>query len=102
MKPGAFLINTSRGGVVDEQALLAALQGGRLGGAALDVRECEPPSKGVFETLGNVILTPHIGAFTKEAQTRTIQAVCDDLDRLLRGESAIHYVNMPKPSRAFH
>ena len=97
MKPGAYLINTSRGGVIDEQALLAVLEKGCLAGAALDVRECEPPSQSLLEKMDNVILTPHIGAFTHEAQTRTIQAVCEDLDRVLRGEPAINYVNMAQP-----
>src|SRR6185369_13171507 len=82
MKRGAFFINTSRGGVMDETALLAALKSGHLGGAALDVRETEPPKeRSEFETMDNVILTPHVGAFTVEAQARTFEAVCDDLDR---------------------
>ena len=99
MKRGAYFINTSRGGVMDESALLAALQSGHLAGAALDVRETEPPSRRTFETLDNVILTPHIGSFTTEAQTRTFEAVCDDLDRLLRGAPAINFVNIPQPKR---
>jgi len=100
MKRGSFFINTSRGGVMDEQAVLAALKIGQLGGAALDVRETEPPaSRGEFEKLDNVILTPHVGAFTIEAQTRTFEAVCDDLDRLLRGESATNFVNFSNPAR---
>ena len=100
MKRGAFFINTSRGGVMDETALLAALQSGQLAGAALDVRETEPPARRTaFETLDQVILTPHIGSFTTEAQRRTFEAVCDDLDRLLRGEPASNFVNMPKPGR---
>ena len=87
MKRGSFFINTSRGGVMDEKALLRALQTGHLAGAALDVREAEPPATQTgFESLDNVILTPHVGAFTHEAQTRTFEAVCDDLDRVLRGE----------------
>ncbi len=99
MKPGAFFINTSRGGVMDEVALIEALQGKHLGGAALDVREVEPPrEKGVLETLDNVILTPHIGAFTQEAQARTFEAVCDDLDRVLRGDPAVHFVNVATAS----
>ena len=99
MKPGAFFINTSRGGVVDERALLAALKRGRLAGAALDVRATEPPGKSPFDSLNNVVLTPHIGSFTVEAQARTFQAVCDDLDRLLQGQPAINYVNLSQPRR---
>ena len=72
---------------MDEKALLRALQTGHLAGAALDVREAEPPATQTgFESLDNVMLTPHVGAFTHEAQTRTFEAVCDDLDRVLRGE----------------
>jgi D-3-phosphoglycerate dehydrogenase / 2-oxoglutarate reductase len=99
MKPGAFFINTSRGGVMDELALLGALLSGHLSGAGLDVREIEPPrQRSEFEAMENVILTPHIGAFTNEAQTRTFEAVCDDLDRVLRGEPAINFVNIAQPS----
>lgn len=94
MKPGAFFLNTSRGGVVDEPALLAALKSGRLAGAALDVRDIEPPTeRSEFETMDNVILLPHIGSFTHEAQGRTFEAVCADLARVLRGESALNQVN---------
>lgn len=100
MKRGAFFVNTSRGGVVDESALLAALQSGHLAGAALDVREVEPPKeRRAFETMENVILTPHIASFTHEAQTRTFEAVCADLERLLRGEAAVNGVNWPLTSR---
>jgi D-3-phosphoglycerate dehydrogenase len=100
MKAGSYLINTSRGGVVDEGALLEALKSGRLGGAALDVREVEPPTtRGELETLANVILTPHVGAFTVEAQTRTFEAVGEDLDRLLSGGAAINFVNQARPQR---
>jgi D-3-phosphoglycerate dehydrogenase len=98
MKHGAFFINTSRGGVVDEAALLEALQRGHLAGAALDVREVEPPTaRGAFEALDNVILTPHIASFTREAQTRTAEAVAADIDRILRGEPAINFVNFSQP-----
>jgi len=99
MKQGAFFINTARGGIVNEAALIQALESGHLRGAALDVREIEPPVQGILESLPNVILTPHIGAFTTEAQTRTIEAIASDVDRILRGEPAINFINFPKPRR---
>jgi len=101
MKRGACFINTSRGGVMDEKALLIALQSGHLGGAALDVRETEPPAvKTAFETMDNVILTPHIGAFTVESQARTFEAVASDLDHLLSGEPALNFVNFERPKKS--
>ena len=100
MKRGAFFINTSRGGVVDERALLEALRSGQLAGAALDVREIEPPgARADLETMENVVLTPHIGSFTREAQTRTVNVVAADIERLLGGIPAINFVNFPKPRR---
>jgi len=100
MKPGSFFLNTSRGPVMDEIALLQSLQSGHLGGAALDVREVEPPKAGSeFEKMDNVILTPHIGAFTHEAQTRTLEAVCEDLDRVLTAQPAVNFVNISEPVR---
>jgi len=68
MKPGALLINTSRGAVLDHEALIDALNSGRLGGAALDVYESEPPCDVRLMKLQNVVCTPHIGAQTEEAQ----------------------------------
>jgi D-3-phosphoglycerate dehydrogenase len=100
MKRGAFFLNTSRGGVMDEAALLAALQSGHLGGAGLDVREIEPPGRSAFDSLDNVILTPHVGAFTLEAQTRTFEAVCEDLDNVLSGKAAVNFVNISKPAKS--
>jgi len=68
MKDGAFLINTSRGEIVDEKALLEALKSGKLGGAALDVYTTEPPENSELINQPNVVCTPHIGAQTSEAQ----------------------------------
>jgi len=74
MKPTAFVINTSRGGVIDEEALAAALSEKRIGGAALDVFEKEPPT-GAILTAPNTILTPHIGGQTEEAQVNAITVI---------------------------
>ncbi len=98
MKPRAFFINTSRGEVVDENALARALQNGQIGGAALDVRQVEPPdAASPLNGLGNVILTPHIAAFTHEAQSRVVDAVCRDVRAVLNGEPAIDYFNFAEP-----
>ncbi len=98
MKRGSFLINAARGGIVDESALLPALRSGHLAGVALDVRETEPPcGPNPFGALDNVILTPHIGSFTHEAQTRTMEAVAADLERVLQGEPAVNFVNFARP-----
>ena len=74
MKKTAYLINTSRGGVIDEAALASALQSGAIAGAALDVFEKEPPVGPVL-TAPNTILTPHIGGQTEEAQTNAIVVI---------------------------
>ena len=76
MKQTAFLVNTSRGGVIDEEALASALMEKRIGGAALDVFEKEPPS-GAILSAPNAILTPHIGGQTEEAQSNAITVIGD-------------------------
>lgn len=88
MKPTAYLINTSRGEVIEERDLIDALKSGTIAAAALDVRTSEPPHQGELELMPNVILTPHIAAFTHEAQDRVTKAVCDDVARVLEGKSA--------------
>jgi D-3-phosphoglycerate dehydrogenase len=99
MKPGAVLINTSRGAIVDEAALHVALTRGHLGGAALDVRESEPPGDSPLNRLNNVLLTPHVAAWTEEAQDRVLETVTGDVDRVLRGQPAFRYWNFPRPRR---
>lgn len=88
MKPSAFFINASRGETVNEPDLLAALRDSQIAGAALDVRSSEPPTIGELEALDNVILTPHIGAFTHEAQERVVETVCRDVAAVLSGGEA--------------
>lgn len=86
MKPDAVLVNAARGGVVDETALIAALKAGKLGGAALDVFETEPmtaESGRAFADTPNLILTPHIGGVTSEANTRVSALTAQNIRRAL-------------------
>jgi len=85
IKNTAKIINTSRGGVVDEDALYGALKNGTLGGAALDVFEKEPAIGTKLAELDNVILTPHIGAQTKEAQSLAANVIAEKIVQILRG-----------------
>ena len=99
MKPGALFINTSRGEVVNEEDLIIALREKKLAGAALDVRATEPPAASPLNDMDNVILTPHIAAFTREGQKRVVSSICRDVAAVLRGEAAKYYVNFPRPKR---
>ena len=85
MKNTAKIINTSRGGGVDEEALYEALSNNTLGGAALDVFESEPATGTKLSELDNVILTPHIGAQTKEAQSLAANVIGEKIVQILRG-----------------
>ena len=100
MKKGAMLLNASRGSVVDLDALSAALRGGHLGGAAIDVYPEEPEANGdgfvsVLQGLPNVILTPHIGGSTLEAQANIGREVSTSLVRYLEVGSTVGAVNFP-------
>jgi phosphoglycerate dehydrogenase-like enzyme len=86
IKPGALLINVSRGGVVDEPSLLAALRSGRIRGAVIDVFATEPlPPESPFWRLDNVIITPHVAGFFDGWQQPTADIFCENLDRWLSG-----------------
>tara|TARA_Y100000590_G_scaffold312765_1_gene353521 strand:- start:2989 stop:3921 length:933 start_codon:yes stop_codon:yes gene_type:complete len=85
MKNTARIINTSRGGVIDEEALHEALKNGQLGGAALDVFEVEPATSNKLATLPNFISTPHMGAQTKEAQSLAANVIAEKIIQILRG-----------------
>ena len=92
MKSSALFVNISRGDVIDESALVHALQTHQIAGAALDVRYCEPPEPNAFSKMDQVILTPHIGAFTQEAQERVVTAICRDVAAVLNGQPAANAV----------
>jgi len=85
MKNTARIINTSRGGVIDEDALYNSLKDGSLAGAALDVFEVEPATENKLITLPNFIATPHIGAQTKEAQLLAANIIAEKIIQILRG-----------------
>ena len=93
MKPGAFLINTARGGLVDEPALIRALQEGRIAGAGLDVQETEPPAMdNPLYTMENVILTPHMGWKGFETRQRLVGILAGNIRAYEEGKP-INVVN---------
>src|SRR3989442_1750854 len=95
MKPTARLVNTARGGIVDETALCAALQSGRLAAAAADVFEQEPPGENPLLALPNFVATPHIGASTAEAQVSVAFDVAEEVAAVLAGDLPRFAVNAP-------
>ena len=94
MKPTAFLINTSRGGIVDEWALATALKEGRLGGAALDVLSVEPPpADHPLRQLPNMIVTPHLAFYSRESVIELQTKAAEEVARALKGEPPRSPVN---------
>jgi (S)-sulfolactate dehydrogenase len=84
MKPTAFIVNSARGGIIDEAALAAALKAGKLGGAALDVFDEEPLQKGsIFDGVPNLLLTPHVAGVTHEANARVSSVTAANIRRAL-------------------
>jgi len=87
MKPTAFLINTSRGALIDEPALIKALQEHKIAGAGLDVQETEPPVEdNPLYTLDNVILTPHMGWKGLETRQRLLSILKGNIDGFINGK----------------
>ena len=94
MKPGAVLVNTSRGGIVDEGALAAALSSGRLYAAGIDVFAQEPvPVDNPLLSLPNVVLTPHIGSATAHTRARMADIAATNAIAALQGKPMPHCVN---------
>jgi len=95
MKPGVLLINCARGGIVDEQALYEALRDKRIAGAALDVFENEPPKGSRLLELNNIVVTPHLGASTKEAQEKVSLEMAEIVKLFLTEGRIANAVNVP-------
>ena len=95
MKDGVRIINCARGGIIDEKALYDAIKSGKVAGAALDVFETEPPLESPLLTLDQVIVTPHLGASTVEAQQNVAISVARQCIEVLNGGAAKYVVNAP-------
>jgi D-3-phosphoglycerate dehydrogenase len=99
MRPGSYLVNVSRGEIVDEDALVGALDEGPLAGAGLDVRATEPPMPGPLDERPNVVLSPHVAGLTGAAQERVTAAVAAGVAAILEGRPPVNAVNeIPEPA----
>ena len=95
MKPCTRIINAARGGLIDEEALVAAINEGRLGGAAIDVFVEEPCTQSILFSSDRIIVTPHLGASTAEAQTLAATEVIEQIIDVFEGRPAKYAVNAP-------
>ena len=97
-KPGIRIINTARGGIIDEAALAEALRSGRLGGAAIDTFAAEPTTESDLFGFSNVVVTPHLGASTAEAQDKAGETIAEQVILALRGDFVPFAVNVAASS----
>ena len=93
MKPTAFIVNTARGAVIDEKAMVRALKAKKIAGAGLDVFENEPKLPAALRTMKNVVLTPHLGSAVMEVRDKMANIVVDNLEALLAGKTPPNCVN---------
>jgi glyoxylate reductase len=93
MKPTAFIVNTARGAVIDEKALVRALKAKKIAGAGLDVFEHEPKLPPALKAMTNVVLTPHLGSAVMEVRDKMANIVVDNLQALLAGRTPPNCVN---------
>ncbi len=98
MKDGVYIFNVARGGIIDEKALVEALESGKVAGAGLDVFEEEPLLESPLLKMNNVVLTPHLGASTYEAQDRAGTMIAEQVSAALKGEFVSNVVNLEIPA----
>ena len=95
MKSGVVILNSARGGIIQEKPLLKELKSGKVAAAGIDTWDAEPPQENPFRDLPQVVMSPHVGASTTEAQIRIAESIAYQTPRALRGEVVEHPVNMP-------
>ncbi|MFT8322657.1 MAG: phosphoglycerate dehydrogenase [Bacillus sp. (in: firmicutes)] len=98
-KKGVYFLNCARGGIIDELALAQYIENGHVAGAAIDVFEVEPPVDNPLVNLDNVIVTPHLGASTKEAQLNVATQVAQEVRVYLEGKPVANSINLPALSK---